>query len=92
MLTIEYQNQFKRDYRLMMKRGYKKELLKEIVDTLQCEVSLPQRNCDHKLIGNYADCRECHIQSDWLLIYQVDSENKVLKLMRTGTHSDLFGK
>jgi mRNA interferase YafQ len=49
---------------------------------------LPARCRPHKLVGNYAGCWECHIDPDWLLIYQY--ENTTLKLLRTGTHADLF--
>ncbi len=50
--------------------------------------ALPEKNKDHNLTGNYVSCRECHIQSDWLLIYQL-FDNDII-LIRTGTHSDLF--
>ena len=65
------------------------ELLQKIIDTLRIPDTLPIKNKDHNLIGNYCGYRECHIESDWLLIYkQTDTE---LMLDRTGTHADLFG-
>ena len=51
---------------------------------------LDEKYIDHKLIGNYQGCRECHITSDWLLIYEISEDELILYLTRTGTHSDLF--
>ena len=52
--------------------------------------ALPEKNKDHALLGNYEGCRECHITPDWLLVYEIDNEDLILYLTRTGTHSDLF--
>ena len=49
-----------------------------------------QKNKDHALTGNYSGCRECHIQPDWLLIYEISNKELILYLNRTGPHSDLF--
>ena len=81
---------FKRDLKRMKKRGYNISLLKIIVETLAIGEPLPEKNCDHKLVGNYIGCRECHIASDWLLIYEIADDELILYLTRTGTHSDLF--
>jgi len=51
---------------------------------------LPERCFDHILVGDYANCRDCHILPDWILIYYVEQETNTLYLIRTGTHSDLF--
>ena len=59
------------------------------IDTLQAGETLPERNLDHALTGNYVGHRECHLEPDWLLIYKV--ENGQLILVRTGSHSELFG-
>jgi mRNA interferase YafQ len=64
-------------------------LLHQIIDTLRIPESLPPKNKDHNLGGNYHGYRECHIEPDWLLIYRQDINE--LLLHRTGTHSDLFG-
>ena len=53
------------------------------------EEPLPPKNRDHALVGNYIGCRECHIEPDWLLVYEVRQEELVLILIRTGTHADL---
>ena len=90
MLTIKYQNAFKKDYKLMKKRGYSIDKLEQIIALLANETPLPEANRDHDLKGNYVGCRECHVAPDWLLIYEVIENNLVLHLLRTGTHSDLF--
>lgn len=81
-------SKFKQDIKTAKKRGYDLSLLTEVLNILAAGEALPPKYKDHNLIGNYKGCRECHIQPDWLLIYEV-SEN-VLYLARTGTHSDLF--
>lgn len=89
MLDVRYSTQFKKDFKVCIKRRYKIALLQQVIDTLRIPATLPASNKDHKLSGNYSGYRECHISSDWLLIYkQTDTE---LKLDRTGTHADLFG-
>ncbi len=81
---------FRKDYKLAQKRGYDVSLLQEVVAMLANGEALPEKYHDHSLIGNYRNCRECHIKPDWLLVYQIDNEQLILFLMRTGTHSDLF--
>lgn len=83
-------NKFKKDLRLAIKRGYDISLLETIVDTLANGQKLPARNKDHALSGNYANCRECHITPDWLLLYEISENELILYLTRTGSHSDLF--
>lgn len=81
---------FKKDLKSVIKRGYNIDLLGVVVDTLAAGQELPAKYRDHVLIGNYKGCRECHITSDWLLIYEIDGDELILYLTRTGTHSDLF--
>ncbi|MBQ3583175.1 MAG: type II toxin-antitoxin system YafQ family toxin [Lachnospiraceae bacterium] len=89
MLDIRYSTKFKKDFKTCMKRNYKIALLQQVIDILRIPDTLPVKNKDHSLSGNYSGYRECHIEPDWLLIYQqVGNE---LLLYRTGTHSDLFG-
>ena len=66
------------------------ELLHAAIDTLRIPAALPEKNKDHQLTGNYSGYRECHIESDWLLVYKQTAGE--LQLYRTGTHSDLFKK
>ena len=91
-LDIVWTSQFKKDYKLAMKRGQNINLLDNIIRLLAKGELLPETNRDHALSGNWIGHRECHIQSDWLLVYRVDEDILVLTLTRTGTHSDLFGK
>ena len=88
MKTPVYSGQFKKDYKLAGKRGEDIAELKKIISELLIGNDLPPKNQDHMLSGNYRGCRECHINPDWLLIYEV-TENEI-KLIRTGSHSDLF--
>jgi len=84
--------QFKKDFKLAMKRSMKIELLEEVIAMLAMGETLPDKHKDHALTGNWVGHRECHILLDWLLIYRIEDEVLVLTLARTGTHSDLFGK
>lgn len=90
MLTIKYHTMFKKDFKRIKKRGYDVSRLEKIVESLANEVPLPEQFKDHNLSGNYNGFRECHIAPDWLLIYQVNNNELVLVLSRTGSHSDLF--
>ena len=92
MLKIEYQGEFKKDYKLALKRGCNPELLTEVISMLANEQELPEKYRDHNLMNSrsYKNARECHIQPDWLLIYQTNKDILTLKLLRTGSHSDLF--
>lgn len=75
-----------------MKRGCDPEKLSEVITLLVNEQPLPEKYRDHALVNsrNYKDVRECHIEPDWLLIYKIEQEILILKLIRTGSHSDLF--
>ena len=92
MLKPEFTGQFKRDYKAAVRRGCDPRKLEQVVALLCAEQHLPASCRDHALTNsrNYKHMRECHIQPDWLLIYEVDGEELFLYLMRTGTHSDLF--
>lgn len=90
MLTIKYHTMFKKDFKRIKKRGYDISRLEKIVELLANEVPLPEQFKDHNLSGNYNGFRECHIAPDWLLIYQVNNNELVLVLSRTGSHSDLL--
>jgi mRNA interferase YafQ len=89
--TVKFTSQFKKDYKLAIKRGLKIELLEKIVSLLSMGGTLPNKNKDHVLSGDWIGHRECHVQPDWLLIYRIEDDVLVLTLSRTGTHSDLFG-
>ena len=88
--TIRPTTRFQKDLKKIQKRGYDISLLADIIKKLADGEKLPAKNRDHALSGDYADCRECHITPDWLLVYEIDDGNLILYLTRTGTHSDLF--
>ena len=89
---IVWTTKFKKDYKLAIKRHMNIELLDDIIRALSRGETLPERNRDHELTGDWAGHRECHIQPDWLHIYRIEDDVLVLTLARTGTPSDLFGK
>ena len=89
---IVWTTRFKKDYKLAMKRHLDIELLDDIIRALSRGETLPEKNKDHELSGDWAGHRECHIQPDWLLVYRIENDVLVLTLARTGTHNDLFGK
>lgn len=90
MYNIVPSTKFKKDLKVAIKRGYDMRLLDEVVSKLANGETLPDKNKDHALVGNFAGCRECHITPDWLLIYEIDDGELLLYLTRTGSHSDLF--
>jgi len=90
MLKLRYSARFKKDFKLVQKRGYDINLFEKIVFLLCSESPLPPKHKDHALSGSYLGFRECHINPDWLLIYKIEREILILSLTRTGTHSELF--
>jgi len=90
VLHLETTSQFRKDYKLMKKRGLNLRLLEDILNKLIREEPLETRHRDHALTGNYRGLRECHIQPDWLLIYGIDKGRLILTASRTGSHADLF--
>jgi mRNA interferase YafQ len=89
MKKISRTNRFKKDVNKMKKRGKSFDVFKQVIQQLAHSETLDEKFRDHKLIGNYVGTRECHIEPDWLLIYE-DHDDELI-LIRTGTHSDLFG-
>lgn len=87
---LEFTRQYLKDLKLARKRGLDENKLNEIILKLISGEELPAKNRDHALTGNYSGFRECHISPDWLLIYNLDSSVKIVTLVRTGSHSDLF--
>ena len=88
--TLKPTTQFKRDLKKAQKQNKNLDLLNKVLQQLADGIPLPEKNRDHALTGNYAGCRECHIQPDWLLIYEIAVDTLFLYLTRTGSHSDLF--
>jgi len=81
---------FQKDLKRIQKRGLDLGLLTAVIKILAGGDTLPARYRDHPLAGNFIGCRECHIQLDWLLIYEIAESDLILYLTRTGAHADLF--
>ena len=90
MYLVRPTTKFQKDLRRIERRGYDISLITDIIKKLANGETLPEKNKDHGLSGNYMGCRECHITPDWLLIYEIADDELILYLTRTGTHSDLF--
>ena len=88
--TIKWTSRFKKEYKLLMKRGEDIQALDNVIRLLDEGVKLPPECRDHVLSGRYAGLHECHVRPDLLLIYDLDEGVLVLTLFRTGSHSDLF--
>lgn len=87
---IRFTTQFKRDLKRVKKQGKDIETLFTVIETLANGEPLAAKYRDHDLTGNYKGCRECHVDPDWLLIYEIDNGTLVLMLYRTGSHAELF--
>ena len=83
-------NSFKKERKKMLKQHKDIFKLKVVVDMLANGKMLPTKYRDHNLTGNFIGCRECHIESDWLLVYKVDKNQLELILLHTSSHSNLF--
>lgn len=98
MIELKYKSRYKKEMRLMIKRGknyknllYVLELITENINKgVEHSKLLPKQYRLHKLIGNYNGLWECHIESDWVLVFDIH-ENAII-LERTGSHSDIFNK
>lgn len=88
MYVPVYTTQFDRDVRRARRRGKNLDKLKILVRSLLAGEPLDPIHRDHRLVGTYVGRRECHIESDWLVIYKLEESRIIFE--RTGTHSDLF--
>ncbi|WP_414017325.1 type II toxin-antitoxin system YafQ family toxin [Aliarcobacter butzleri] len=88
MYQIFRTSSFKKDYKKLSQKN--KNILKEIIIKLSNNEILEEKYKDHKLIGDYLGCRECHVKPDLLLIYRIDNQVLELALVRIGNHCDLF--
>ena len=77
---------------MCLKRGLNVEEFKNVLNILQHGLTIPEKYLDHPLQPSrlYKNCRELHIEPDWLLVYKYSNDNVILYLVRTGSHSDLF--
>ncbi len=91
MYKIQYTTRMKHDVKRMKRRGKDMSKLLSVLSMLSKGEKLPDSNKDHQLSGNLKDFRECHIEPDWLLMYQIFNDTLVLSATASGTHSDLLG-
>lgn len=92
MYTIRYTGEFKRQMRLCQRRGYDMGQLYEVIRLLSIDGKLPEKYHAHILHGDRKGQWECHIQPDWLLVWEQRDQDLILIMLNTGTHSDLFAK
>lgn len=90
MYTVKFTSAFKKNYKLMKKRGMDISLLDEVIEELRRGKELDGKYKDHVLKGEYAGFHECHVKLDWLLIYLIENNILTLTLVNTGSHADLF--
>ena len=83
---------FKKELKNIKKRNKDLTKITEVVNKLASGQELEAKYRDHALANNlrFRDCRECHIEPDWLLVYKKNKSELTLFLIETGTHSDLF--
>lgn len=89
-LEIKFSTQFKKDIKLLSKQHKNLDQLFTVIEKIANQEVLEAKYKDHNLSGNYSGCRECHIEPDFLLIYEIYDDVVVLMLVRAGSHSDLF--
>ncbi len=92
MYELEYSAQFKKDLKLMVKRGLDIDQMRIVLNYLASDGQVPASYLPHILKGKYAGIWECHISPDWLLMYDITKSVQLVRLVRTGSHSDLFKK
>mgnify|MGYP002627252671 FL=1 len=92
MYTIKFTGEFKRQMKMCERRGYDMQLLREAIRILATEGKLPEKYLPHQLHGDRRGQWECHIQPNWLLVWQQHNRELVLVMLNTGTHADLFSK
>ena len=90
MYITKTTRQFDKDFKLCIKRGCDPTIFQEVITVLSQTGKLPIKYRPHKLSGKYANLWECHITSDWLLLWEQNDIELILLLTNTGTHSDLF--
>ena len=90
MYEIRVSSKFRRDVKRCKRQQKPMDKFKDINSLLVSGQSLPKKNKDHTLSGNWSGFRECHIEPDWLLIYRINKEENIIEYARMGSHADLF--
>jgi mRNA interferase YafQ len=92
MLEPIYTNRFKKELKLIHKRGWDLSKIETVTTLIINEHPLPDRCHNHPLHGKYEGRWECHVEPDWLLVYKINPDAKTVTFHRTGAHADLFKK
>lgn len=89
---VVYSNRFKKDLKKALKQGKDLNKLQVVVDKLAFREELESKYKNHNLINDkyYTNCKECHIEPEWLLVYKYDNNELILLLINTGSHSEVF--
>ena len=87
-MNLVYTSQFKKDFKKVLSQSKNTSKLKTVIDVLLRKEKLNPKFKDHSLIGKWRNHRDCHIESDWILIYRLTNDSLILE--RTGSHSELF--
>ena len=90
MLDLRFTNQFKKDYKMALKRGYDMSEFEMIVNKLRNREELDSKYKDHQLANNWKNHRDFHLHPDLVVIYRIHENELILEMVRMGTHSDLF--
>lgn len=90
MYSFTRSSKFRRDVRRCQRQQKDMEKFKAAHELLIAGKPLPAKNRDHLLTGNWVNHRECHLEPDWLLIYRINEQEKVIEYVRMGSHPDLF--
>ncbi|GHV78191.1 addiction module toxin, RelE/StbE family [Spirochaetia bacterium] len=90
MLAVKRTTRFRKEFALAEKRGRDMSKIIDVMGLLITEQPLPSRCQPHPLHGEWEGSLDCHIQGDWVLIYEIDPAAKTVTFHRTGTHADLF--
>ncbi|MCQ2094697.1 MAG: type II toxin-antitoxin system YafQ family toxin [Bacteroidaceae bacterium] len=91
MYELNYTGQFKKDYKKLRKQGADMSLLIEVLHQLEATGQVSEEHRPHVLSGDWAGFWECHVGPDWLLIYDSSESVRIVRLIRSGSHSNLFG-
>ena len=88
---LVYTKKFEKDIKRIKKKNKDLTELFDVIDVISKGETLDKKYKDHKLVGNFNNYRECHIENDFLLVYKIEKDKLILILYRTGTHSEIFG-
>ena len=91
---VKYSKEFKKSLKKVIKQGKNIDKLLDIVDMLSQKQQLDPKYKDHALYNDkrFKDCRDCHIETDWVLIYKYLENEVLLLLVNTGSHSEVLDK